>query len=446
MKDVILHAFNWKYRDIIEKLEDIADSGFGAILISPPLYSDTNGDVWWQRYQPKDYRIILSYLGDKKDIENLLRDAHKKNIKIYADIILNHMANEDRVASKKLNFPGEEDLIKYSLNNDYYEKNKIYGDLSKGLFSASDFNEQINIQDWKNPFDVAYHQLKDLPDLKDNVWVLKQQRKLFYELKKMGFDGFRIDAIKHLSKKQINNIVNLFFLKNSFLFGEVLTTSEAEVDIFMKPFLSETHISAYDFPLQEQLSKAFKYKGSLKHLVDPFYYGKALHWSRAVTFTVNHDIPLNEDLRFLLLEPQDEFLANVYIFGRDSGLPLVYSDNNESTLENGHGKFHPEDKDRWVDTYKRKDIRAMIKFHNNVIGEPMEMLFEHDNFLIFRRGNKGIVAINKSNEWVHADISLCDLKNPGEFKELFQGYKMTFNGEEHLTLAIAPRSAQMWLG
>lgn len=445
MREVILHAFNWKYRDIINKLQDITDSGFGAILIPPPLYSDTNEDAWWQRYQPKDYRILLSYLGDKDDLEDLLTKAHKKGIKIYADIVLNHMANEARTPLEKLNFPGENELTKYSSNNDYYEKNKIYGDLSKGLFSAWDFNDQINIENWKDRFDVQYHQLKDLPDLKDNYWVLQQQRKLFYALQKMGFDGFRIDAIKHLNERQVDNIADQLYLQNSFLFGEVLTTNETEVDMFMKPFLSETHISAYDFPLQDQIRKAFEYQGSLKHLVDPFSYGKALHWSRAVTFTVNHDLPLNENFRPLMLDPQDEFLANVYIFGRDGGVPLVYSDNNESTLKNGDGKCHPEDNNRWVGAYKRKDIRAMIKFHNTVIGEPMVILYEHDNFLVFRRGDKGIVAINKSNEWVHADIWLYGLKNPAEFKELIQGYEMKLNGEERLNLAIAPRSAQMWL-
>ncbi len=439
MKDVILHAFNWKYKDIIDKLQDISDSGFGAILIGPPLYSDPSKEIWWQRYQPKDYRILLSFLGNKKDIEDLLREAHKKDIKIYADMVLNHMANENRKPSKKLNFPGKNELKKYSSNIRYYEKNKLYGNLRKGLFSPSDFNDQINIQDWKNPLDVKYQQLQDLPDLKDNYWVLKQQRRLFYEMQKMGFDGFRIDAIKHLNKRQIDNIINQLFLKDCFLFGEVLTTNEGEVDIFMKPFLSETHISAYDFPLQEQLRNSFKYNGSLKNLVDPFYYGKALHWSRAVTFTVNHDLPLNEDFRSLLLDPQDEFLANVYIFGRDSGIPLVYSDNNESTLT------HPEDHNRWVDAYKRKDIRAMIYFHNNVIGKPMVILYEYDNFLIFRRGDKGIVAINKSNEWVHADISLDGLKTPANFKELIQGYEMKLDKEESINLAIGPRSAQMWL-
>ncbi|HYX18821.1 MAG TPA: hypothetical protein VE944_31520 [Nostoc sp.] len=55
MRDVIFHAFNCKYKDIINAVDKIHDAGYGAILIPPPLYSDKNGDQWWQRYQPKDY-------------------------------------------------------------------------------------------------------------------------------------------------------------------------------------------------------------------------------------------------------------------------------------------------------------------------------------------------------------------------------------------------------
>lgn len=445
MNDVILHAFNWKYQEIIECLDEISASGFGAILIPPPLYSRPDGQDWWQRYQPKDYRILLSFLGDRKSLENLIAKAHDRNIRIYADIVLNHMANESRDPEEKLNFPGSEELENYLQNRAFFENNRIYGDLDYGLFSKWDFNEQINISDWKNRYDVQYRQLENLPDLKDNYWVLQQQRELFYALHDMGFDGFRLDAIKHLNERQIDNIADQHFLQDSFIFGEVLTTNETETDIFMKPYLSETHISAYDFPLQNQIRKAFEFGGSLKLLVDPYAYGKALHWSRAVTFTINHDLPLNQDFRSLMLSPHDEFLANVYIMGRDGGVPLVYSDHNESIQPNGDGISHPEDNNRWAESYKRDDIKAMIRFHNAVAGQPMIMLYEHDNFLIFRRGSKGIVAINKSNHWVHADIWLYGLKNPGVYKELIHGYEMKLDGEERLNLAIAPRTAHMWL-
>lgn len=436
MKDVTLHAFNWKYTEITSALDDISDSGFGAVLIPPILYSEVSVADWWKRYQPLDYRILLSHLGNKAELETLLSEAHNRGIRIYADIVLNHMANR---STSDYCFPGDLELAAYAANPTYYNDNKIYGDLSVGLFSNWDFHEHVNISDWNSRYDVQYHQLNDLPDLTENRWVLEQQRELFYVLKQIGFDGFRIDAVKHMTERQLDNVADQRFLQDTFLFGEVLTTKDEEVDNFLKPYLTETHIAAYDFPLHAQMRSAFGYGGSLRLLVDPFAYGKALHWARAVTFTMNHDISLNDTFRGMMLDPQDEHLANVYILCRDGGVPLVFSDHNESAAK------YSSDKDRWAGCYKRSDIRAMIEFHNATAGLPMCMLYEDDQFFVFARGEKGIVAINKSNEWAHADIWLYGLKNPGTYKELLHGYTMNLNGQDRLNLAIEPRSAQIWL-
>jgi len=41
-------------------------------------------------------------------------------------------------------------------------------------------------------------------------------------------------------------------------------------------------------------------------IVDPASVGNALPWSRAVTFTVTHDVPNNDGFRGMLLDAQDE--------------------------------------------------------------------------------------------------------------------------------------------
>ena len=64
MHDVILHAFNWPYTEIAASADAIAKFGYGAVLFPPPLYSDETSAPWWQRYQPRDYRVIRSQLGN----------------------------------------------------------------------------------------------------------------------------------------------------------------------------------------------------------------------------------------------------------------------------------------------------------------------------------------------------------------------------------------------
>lgn len=438
MGTVTLHAFNWKYAEIIDNLDSIRQAGYGAILIPPPLYSDPKGDQWWQRYQPKDYRVLLSHLGGKKDLEKLIAICHSSSprINVYADLVINHMANEAR--DDRFDFPGKEELERYRKEPDVYEENRLYGDLSTGLFSAQDFNHAGEIEggEWSDRGAVQYQNLSGLPDLKDSDWVLKQQHLMVDALVDMGFDGFRIDAIKHITERMIDNVADQPDVRDKFWFGEVLTGSDHDERVFLEPFLHETWMSAYDFPLFNTIREAFGLGGSLRSLARPQNDGNALPWNRAVTFVVNHDVPHNNGFRSWLLDRQDEHLAHAYILGRDGGVPLIYSDHNES--------HHEADRDRWLDAYKRPDIAAMIQFHNAVHGEEMVMLYESDTLLIFRRGHKGIVAINKGGFEQWAEFSTWGLKNPGTFTDLIHGYELTL-AENQVNLMVPPRTVQMWL-
>ncbi len=245
MRIVTLHAFNWKYQDIIDSLDSIHATGYGAILIPPPLYSDPNGDAWWQRYQPKDYRVLLSHLGGKQDLEALIAACHAMNppIRVYADLVINHMANESR--EDRLTFPGKAELERYRQNPDLYEENRLYGDLSEGLFSPWDFNQagEIEGHEWGDRGAVQYQNLSGLPDLKDSDWVLGQQRQMVGALVEMGFDGFRVDAIKHITERMVDNLADKPAFRDKFWFGEVLTGSDHDERTFLQPFLQETWMS-----------------------------------------------------------------------------------------------------------------------------------------------------------------------------------------------------------
>lgn len=435
MRDVILHAFDWKYREIAERAERIASLGYGAVLLSPPLYSDERGDAWWQRYQPKDYRVIRSCLGRKSDFEVAIAALHAHGVKAYVDIVFNHMANEWR--PDPLNFPGGAELARYCSERGEFEADRLYGNLGVGLFSPWDFNTEGDIQDWLDRHQSTEHSLSGLPDLDLNDWVVDQQRTCLREMNALGCDGYRVDAVKHLPAEHIRRVFATDDLAGKFVFGEALTANDREEQVFLWPLVDETPMSFYDFPLHETLRRVFTPGGSMRELVEPAACGQALPWSRAVTVAVTHDIPNNDGFRWQLLDPQDEFLAKVYILGRDGGVPMVYSDHNESA-----GKF-PADWNRWAGAWERVDITAMIAFHNALQGEPQRLLYEADGFLVLARGDRGIVAINKSGEWQQPRIWTWGLRH-GRYRCTIHGYDMQLTGEE-FAFAIPPRQAQMWL-
>lgn len=441
MRDVVLHAFNWTYASIATCANEIAQAGYGAVLFPPPLYSEDAGAAWWQRYQPKDYRVLRSYLGHKTDLVAAMAALRGAGVRSYADVVFNHMANEKaervRLHEDPYAFPGARELSKYRGDRPAFQADQLYGDLDDGLFSWRDFHAEGDIANWNDPIDVEERWLNGLPDLEMNDWVIAQQRTCLAALLALGFDGVRIDAMKHLPVEHMTRVFTWDELRGRFAFGEVLTTNDREEAAFLWPLIRETQFPCYDFALHETLRRAFGPSGTLRELVDPAAFGQALPWWRAVTFAETHDLPSNETFRGMMLCPQDEYLAHAYLLGRDGGVPLVYSDHNESAAA------HPCDQDRWADAWTRYDLRQMIRFHNALHGLPQRCLYEADGFLVLARGDRGIVAINKTEQWQSPTIWTWGLRH-GAYRCQLHQHVMDVQGDT-FTFAIPPRQAQLWL-
>ena len=131
--DVMMHAFNWNYAEVASKAEEISDLGYSSVLVSPP-YLSNNSTAWWARYQPVDYRILMSPLGNKKDFENMIKQLSDQGVNLYVDVIFNHMANTGQNK-------GQEKYPNMDVSGQEFEDNKLYGNLSVGLFDSSDFHD-----------------------------------------------------------------------------------------------------------------------------------------------------------------------------------------------------------------------------------------------------------------------------------------------------------------
>lgn len=143
--DVILHAFNWKYSEVTKKAQEISNLGYKKVLVSP-AYKST-GSEWWARYQPQDLRLIDSPLGNTLDFKEMIDTLKSKNIEVYADIVLNHMANESYIRND-LNYPGQAILNDYSKNIDHVNTLKLFGDLTENYLSSNDFHPAGCITNW----------------------------------------------------------------------------------------------------------------------------------------------------------------------------------------------------------------------------------------------------------------------------------------------------------
>uniref|UniRef100_A0A383VU35 Alpha-amylase n=1 Tax=Tetradesmus obliquus TaxID=3088 RepID=A0A383VU35_TETOB len=89
--EILLQAFNWEshkrnwYKDCIPKVADWAKQGFTAIWLPPP--SDS---VSPQGYLPRDLYQLDSCYGSEAELRELIQVCHQHNIKVIADIVVNH--------------------------------------------------------------------------------------------------------------------------------------------------------------------------------------------------------------------------------------------------------------------------------------------------------------------------------------------------------------------
>ncbi|PMK03228.1 alpha-amylase family glycosyl hydrolase [Vibrio sp. 10N.261.55.A7] len=414
--NVILHAFDWPYALVTERANAIASAGYKSVLVSPPMKSLThpNGTQWWQRYQPQDYRVIDNQLGNTERFIEMIESLAAYNISVYVDVVFNHMANESSIRND-LQYPSQEDLDEYHSNSEFYQSQRLFGDLTKPLFTEDDFVEAFGIKDWKDKWEVQNGRITGgpqdpgLPTLRDSDYVIEQQRAYLTSLKKLGVKGFRIDAAKHITLKQLQKVWSKDITHDVHIFGEIITDGGAtkeEYELFLQPYLKETRLGAYDFPLFQTIYDALAPKGSLKSLVNPYCFGQALSKGRAITFAITHDIPNNDVFNNLVMDENSEWLAYSYILGRDGGAPLIYSDLNPSGVKDSSGE------PRWMSAWDDKRIQSRVRFYNEMHGLPMTIVEASEDLLIFERGEAGIVILNKSsrasNVELKADGVWCD--------------------------------------
>ena len=178
-------------RGIIQKLDYLKELGVNVLWISPMLESpqDDNG------YDISDYRRIYKEYGNMEDYVELLSEAHKRDIRILMDLVVNHTSDEHNwfVESRK---------SKDNPYRDYYIwKDPVNGKEPNnwgGAFGGSAWEYDPQTQ-------MYYLHLfsKKQPDLN---WENEKVRQEVYDMMtfwcEKGIDGFRMDVISMISKDQ----------------------------------------------------------------------------------------------------------------------------------------------------------------------------------------------------------------------------------------------------
>ncbi len=172
-------------RGIISRLDYLHELGIDAIWLSPVYQSpmDDNG------YDISDYQGIASEFGTMEDMEELIAEGHKRNIKIIMDLVLNHTSDEHFWFQEALKGP---DNPYY----DYYvwadEPNELRSTFSG---SAWEYVPHLN-KYYLHQFSVKQPDLNwKNPALKQEIWDM-----INFWIEK-GVGGFRLDVIDLIGKE-----------------------------------------------------------------------------------------------------------------------------------------------------------------------------------------------------------------------------------------------------
>lgn len=227
----IIHLLNWNLNDVRKHLDQIAYQNFDAIQITPiQTMKEDCIKHWWMSYQPTSFEIGNVY-GSKEDLINLCRDAQLRNLKIYADVICNHMAGKNDGSL----FPHEN--VDPKLRNDPLV-----------------WKEAKAIDNWDDRHQVINYCL-GLPGLNLSNENLQNKIIAFLnELVDCGIDGFRFDAAKNIALPSEGLDFwpkTIYSLKKYplFLYGELIFLSydlAREYSQYLKILTNESHLESHN--------------------------------------------------------------------------------------------------------------------------------------------------------------------------------------------------------
>ncbi|WP_459192142.1 glycoside hydrolase family 13 protein [Halosimplex sp. J119] len=175
---------------IVEKVDYLDQLGVDVVWLSP-VYDSPNHD---NGYDIRDYRAIMDEFGDMADWERLRDALHDRDMKIIMDLVVNHTSNEHEWFQRSRREEGEYADYYHWVDGEPDEPPNNWESLFGGSAWAWDdereawylhvFNENQPDLNWRNP--AVREAVQDVV-----TWWLDR-----------GIDGFRMDAISHLSKPE----------------------------------------------------------------------------------------------------------------------------------------------------------------------------------------------------------------------------------------------------
>ena len=339
---------------ITAKLDYLKELGITLIWVCPIFKSpmDDNG------YDISDYYDVNPEFGTKEDLERLIKEAEKREIKIILDLVINHTSDEHEWFLEALKNPESKYRNYYIFKRG---KNGLPPTNWRSHFGGSAW-EKVEGEADENGNEMYYLHLftKKQPDLNwENPEVRKELYKMVNYWLEKGIAGFRVDAINSIKKDE--NYLNLpVDGADGLAYNVKYTLNQPGIEEFLSELAKETFkkyncMTVAETPMLEyeryndfigedgffSMIFGFSY-ADLDMTKGGFYYSlrdiptielrEAIFESQltqqkygwGAPFLENHDLPrsLNKFFGEKANETNAKLLGNVFFFLR--GTPFIY--------------------------------------------------------------------------------------------------------------------------
>jgi len=297
-------------RGLLEKIDYIKGLGVNAVLVSPVIdnissYVDYKGfkHYGYHGYWPEDFDRIEENFGDMKIFREVVSEFHKNRIAYIQDIVLNHSGYKSVWIEKTMWVRS----VKYGgcIDND---------DLKMCLFGLPDFKTERE--------DVRRFLISKYANL----------------LRDAGFDGVRIDAMKHIDEILIGELREKLKTINSdvIFVGEYWGTGSNSYSLEIKSRYNVDML--FDFEFRDYLSAFLR--GAMRSEVFVKYLNNRYDVAEKgfIVFLNNHDLDgLMTHFKDMDEKKRDKiYRIMVLLQFISGGIPMIYY-GEENGLEVGEG-------------------------------------------------------------------------------------------------------------
>jgi maltose alpha-D-glucosyltransferase/alpha-amylase len=334
---------------VVSKLDYLQDLGIDCLWLLPMFPSPLKDDG----YDIADYFNIHPDYGTAADFKTLVSEAHRRGIRVIADMVLNHTSDQHpwfQESRKSKNNPYRDYYVWSDTDQKYKEARIIFVDTESSNWT---YDAAAGQYYWHRFYACQ-------PDLNyDHPAVADKMMEVMRFWLDMGIDGFRADAVPYLFEREGTNCENLpethAYLKRMRAMldteypGAILLGEANKWPHDLRPYFGgspadptspgdEFHM-AFHFPLMPRLFKALKLGDAsdiIKIMMDTPAIPPNSQWC---VFLRNHDeltleMVTEEDrqLMWQLYAPDPRMRLNLGIRRRLA--PLLDNDRRKIELAN----------------------------------------------------------------------------------------------------------------